>query len=81
MLKRLIQKNYAHEEEQYLALIRDLLEEGSIENGRNGDTFCAIGSSMYFSLENKCIFFVFLFLTFSEIVSQVRSMWTGKTTK
>ena len=55
MLKRLIQKNYAHEEEQYLALIRDLLEEGSVENGRNGDTFCAIGSSMYFSLENNKI--------------------------
>ena len=55
MLKRLVQKSYQHEEEQYIQLIHDLLSYGSIENGRNGDTFCAIGSAMYFSLENNQI--------------------------
>ena len=55
MLKRLVQKSYQHEEEQYIQLINDLLSYGSIENGRNGDTFCAIGSAMYFSLENNQI--------------------------
>ena len=55
MLKTLVQKAYAHEEEQYLDLIRGLLEEGSFEKGRNGDTLCNIGSAMYFSLENQRI--------------------------
>ena len=55
MLKNMVQKIYNHEEEQYLDLIRNLLENGSTENGRNGNTFCAIGSAMYFSLENEQI--------------------------
>ena len=55
MLKTLVKKSYKHEEEQYLELIKDLFENSSIENGRNGNTFCAIGSAMYFSLENNKI--------------------------
>lgn len=55
MLKSLVQKSYKHEEEQYLSLIKDLLDEGSLEKGRNGDTICGIGSAMYFSLENHKI--------------------------
>lgn len=55
MLKNMVQKIYNHEEEQYLDLIRNLLKNGSTENGRNGNTFCAIGSAMYFSLENEQI--------------------------
>jgi len=55
MLKSLIKKAYSHEEEQYLQLIRDLLSTGTIENPRNGNTYCAIGSAMYFSLENQKI--------------------------
>ena len=51
MLKTMVQKLYKHEEEQYLELIKNVLEHGSTENGRNGNTFCAIGSAMYFSLE------------------------------
>lgn len=51
MLKTMVQKLYKHEEEQYLELIKNVLEHGSNENGRNGNTFCAIGSAMYFSLE------------------------------
>ena len=46
MLKNLIQQHYNHPEEQYLQLIRDLLQEGSIENPRNGNTFSNIGSAM-----------------------------------
>ena len=55
MLKTLVKKSYKHEEEQYLELIKELFENSSIENARNGDTFCAIGSAMYFSLENNKI--------------------------
>lgn len=55
MLKNLVQKVYSHEEQQYLSLIDQLLQEKSIETGRNGDTFCGIGSAMYFSLEHNKI--------------------------
>ena len=55
MLKTLVQKAYDHEEKQYLSLIQDLLNEKSLEKGRNGETFCEIGSAMYFSLENNKI--------------------------
>ena len=55
MLKNLVKNNYNHPEEQYLQLIRDLLNEGSLENPRNGNTFANIGSAMYFSLENNTI--------------------------
>ncbi len=55
MLKSLVQKYYKHEEQQYLDLIYELLEKGSYEKGRNGETYCAIGNAMYFSLENKKI--------------------------
>ena len=48
MLKNLIQQQKIHPEEQYLSLIRELLEEGNIEKGRNGNTYCDIGSAMYF---------------------------------
>ena len=56
MLKRTLQKTYGdHYENQYLQLIRDIIEEGSIETGRNGKTCVVVGSSMYFSLENNVI--------------------------
>jgi len=55
MLKNLIQHQKIHPEEQYLSLIRELLEEENIETGRNGNTYCNIGSAMYFSLENNTI--------------------------
>jgi len=44
-----------HEEYQYLNLIQDILNEGTIEKGRNGFTKCSIGSVMHFSLENNKI--------------------------
>ena len=44
-----------HEEYQYLNLLEDILNEGHIEKGRNGNTKCVFGSSMHFSLENHKI--------------------------
>ena len=41
-----------HEEYQYLNLIQDLLNEGKIEEGRNGNTLRGVGAAMHFSLEN-----------------------------
>lgn len=56
MLKRTLQKTYGdHYENQYLQLIKDIIEEGTMETGRNGKTYVVVGSSMYFSLENNVI--------------------------
>lgn len=41
-----------HEEYQYLNLLKDLLQEGKLEEGRNGKTLRGVGSAMHFSLEN-----------------------------
>lgn len=40
----------SHEEQQYLNLIRDIFDKGSLEQGRNGNTISVFGSSMRFSL-------------------------------
>lgn len=42
----------ASEEEQYLQLIRDILEKGSFEKGRNGNTKSLFGCSMRYSLKD-----------------------------
>ena len=55
MLKNIVSKLYNHEEEQYLQLICELIDENNNENSRSGETVCNIGSSMYFSLENNKI--------------------------
>ena len=44
-----------HQEHQYIQLIDDILNYGSDEIGRNGNTKVIIGSTMYFSLSNKTI--------------------------
>ena len=41
-----------HEEYQYLNLLKDIINEGSMEEGRNGNTKAVIGTAMHFSLEN-----------------------------
>jgi thymidylate synthase len=41
-----------HEEYQYLNLIHDILESGSVEEGRNGVTRSIFGASMIFSLRD-----------------------------
>lgn len=43
---------FKSEEEQYLQLIRDVLEKGSLEEGRNGNTKSLFGYSMRFSLKD-----------------------------
>jgi len=47
--------NKLHDENQYLALIRDIKQFGSFEEGRNGNVFTIFGASMHFSLENNII--------------------------
>jgi len=37
-----------HEEYQYLNLLQDLLEEGKLEEGRNGKTIRGVGAAMHF---------------------------------
>jgi thymidylate synthase len=44
--------NDYHEEYQYLNLLQDLMQDGTLEEGRNGAVQTAIGSAMHFSLEN-----------------------------
>jgi len=44
-----------HEEQQYLDLIRDILNKGSVVEGRNGKTKSIFGAAMRFSLENDTI--------------------------
>ena len=41
-----------HEEYQYLKLIKDILDNGFLEEGRNGKTKSIFGNSMRFSLKN-----------------------------
>jgi thymidylate synthase len=43
------------EEEQYLNLVRDILSEGTLEQGRNGNTKCVFGAAMHFSLDHGVI--------------------------
>ena len=45
------EENY-HEEYQYLNLLKDLMEHGTLEEGRNGAVQTAVGAAMHFSLEN-----------------------------
>ena len=47
--------NNNSEEEQYLNLIRDILSEGTLEQGRNGNTKCVFGAAMHFSLDHGAI--------------------------
>jgi thymidylate synthase len=58
MLKRVLEKTSKnidgnrHDENQYLTLIKDILNEGELVTGRNGIAKTVVGSSMHFSLEN-----------------------------
>lgn len=57
-MSKAILRNYLKdksEEVQYLDLIKEILEHGTIEEGRNGTTKVIIGNTMYFSLENNKI--------------------------
>ena len=45
----------SHDENQYLSLIRDILEYGSMVDGRNGKALTIFGSAMHFNLKNNII--------------------------
>ncbi len=47
--------NKYHEEYQYINLIKDILDHGNLEKGRNGNTLVNIGSAMHFSLSDNKI--------------------------
>jgi thymidylate synthase len=51
----MLRNQYKHEEDQYLDMIRDILREGSLEEGRNGYTKSLFGGAMRFSLKNNTI--------------------------
>ena len=44
-----------HDENQYLNLIEDIINDGILVNGRNGNALTVCGSSMHFSLENNIL--------------------------
>ena len=44
--------NPRHEEYQYLNLLKDIIDEGVNEVGRNGNTLGVYGTAMHYSLEN-----------------------------
>ena len=46
---------YSHDENQYLNLINDIINEGTIITGRNGNVRTVIGSAMHFDLTNNTI--------------------------
>ena len=59
MLKRVLEKikinedGEVHDENQYISLINDILNYGTIVTGRNGNTLTVFGSAMHFNLENN----------------------------
>lgn len=63
MLKRILKENCTiennyHEENQYINLINDIINDGDLSNGRNGNTYSIFGTVMQFSLENGKIPFL-----------------------
>ena len=63
MLRRILNNNMIindikHEENQYINLINDILNENKKFDGRNGSTYAIFGTIMHFSLENNKIPFL-----------------------
>jgi thymidylate synthase len=63
MLKRTsvinkIKSGNQHDEYQYINLIDDILNYGTLEESRNGSAYTVFGSSMHFSLENNIVPFM-----------------------
>tara|TARA_Y100000385_G_C13043852_1_gene616535 strand:+ start:658 stop:1572 length:915 start_codon:yes stop_codon:yes gene_type:complete len=63
MLRRILNNNMIindkkHEENQYINLINDILNENKKFCGRNGSTYAIFGTIMHFSLENNKIPFL-----------------------
>ena len=60
MLKRSLQKikeknGKIHDENQYISLIKDILEDGQMVEGRNGKALTIFGAAMHFDLTNNTI--------------------------
>ena len=49
------EKNFFHEENQYLKLITHILENGTMEDGRNGKALTVFGGAMHFNLKDNKI--------------------------
>lgn len=47
--------NKKHDEFQYLDLVKDILDNGTLEQGRNGDTYVKFGSMMKYDLKNEIL--------------------------
>jgi len=45
----------AHEENQYIQLALNIIQNGSLEEGRNGFTLSIFGANMSYSLENGAL--------------------------
>lgn len=43
------------DEQQYINLIRNILDDGTLEQGRNGNTICLYGEKMKFDLRNNTL--------------------------
>ena len=52
MLRSLLAKAEVDGEQQYLELIKDILQYGIMENGRNGNVLTVVGAAMQFSLKD-----------------------------
>lgn len=67
-------------EEQYLNLIRRIIQSGNLENGRNGDTFSLFGETMKFSLKNgELPMITTKKISFKNIVEELLWFIKGKT--
>ena len=49
------EKNNFHEENQYLKLISHILDNGTMEDGRNGKALTVFGGAMHFDLKDNKI--------------------------
>ena len=49
------EKNFFHEENQYLKLITHILDNGTMEDGRNGKALTVFGGAMHFDLKDNKI--------------------------
>ncbi len=54
-VRRYMGNELEHDENQYVNLIKDILNYGVLVNGRNGGALTVCGSSMHFSLENNVL--------------------------
>ena len=60
MLKRSLQKikeknGKIHDENQYITLIEDIINYGTMIEGRNGNALTVYGAAMHFDLENNVV--------------------------